>query len=114
MATNQLRADALSMSRSRSMTLGTYANELPGSKSLKDGGQLWQEWLKRLDAVGRGGEDNHGDGQLIQVLLKLDALIGGQQHVERFAGLVQQSTIVEAGPTHLGDSTNVMPRQQPR
>ncbi len=61
-------------------------DELPGSKSFKDGSQLWQEWLKRLDAVGLGSEDNHGDGQLIQILLKLDALVSGQLRARRPSG----------------------------
>ena len=70
MAAKQLRVNAFMPTHSSSMAIGTSANELLGSKSLKDGGQLWQEWRKRLDAVGRGGEANHSDGQL-RTLIKI-------------------------------------------
>ena len=93
---------------------GTYANEHPWLKCFKGPKNFWNERLKRFQTVTVGYENDHGHRQCLQVLLKFNALVGGQQGVERACSLAKQRAIAQAGPCHLGDGTSVVASQQIR
>jgi hypothetical protein len=50
--------------------------------------------------------------QCLEVLLKLDALVRCQHDIERIGGLAQESTVLEAPPTDLGNGLGFVAYKQ--
>lgn len=67
--------------------------------SYQCGQKLWQKWLERLHRVGFGSEHDQSDVVDEQVLLVLEALVGGDYDIERLLHRGGQKFAVdETGP----------------
>jgi hypothetical protein len=63
-----------------------------------------------FDPIARGYEHNNSKWKCLQVLLVLEILVGRQEDVKLAAGAAWKFTILQPGPPHLSDRTNVMTR----
>ena len=81
-------------------------------KGLKSSKYLRHERLKGLKSITGGNEQDDGDRQGLEVLLKFDVLVGRQDDVEGLSGTAEEFAVVEAGPLHFGDGSCVVPSEQ--
>jgi len=63
---------------------------------------------QRFDPVGRCGENNDGNQQSGEVLLILEILVGGHEHIEAVACQAQQFTVLDAPSAHRRHGANVV------
>ena len=81
--------------------LRTHSNQLLWFKSIKRCKDLSNEGFERLQPIPVSCDHDDGDRQGIEILLELQVLVGGDQHVEVSRGESKQLTVLEAGPASL-------------
>ena len=68
--------------------------------------------FKKIGVLWSARVDLHSDWQCREVLLKLDVLVCGQQHVGSFSGLAQQSHVRQTGPGFIANGRDLVPDQR--
>lgn len=69
------------------------------------------EGPERFNPIARGPDENQPNGMATDVLLHRHVLVHADQGAELLAGLLEQGAIIEALPTHLVDSLDLVPRK---
>lgn len=64
-------------------------------------------------AVASGTHDEDSDLVLRHALLKREVAVNSQKDIKALLGECQQTTVLDGGPTHLGNMLDFMPREFP-
>jgi hypothetical protein len=87
----------------------TDPHDLPGLKAWDCPPDLRDEWDQIDQGIAASEQDDDPKRYQCQVLLKLDALVGGHEYVEsRFGGPSQQFAILDTSPTLLLYRTDIV------
>jgi hypothetical protein len=73
---------------------------------------LRNQRLQGLKTIAVHDKHEYRNRKRLQVLLKLDMLIGGEDDVEGRRGLSKQRAISQTRPLHVGDRLSIMPDEQ--
>ena len=93
-------------------TLGAYPHQSPWLESVERLKNPGDQRHKRFEAVAVGYQNDDGDRERLKVLLKFNALVGGEDRVEFGGGLSEERTVAQAGPAHLRNRTNIVAYEQ--
>ena len=78
-------------------------NDFAGPDMLNGIDQCWEEWAVMFDPVPRNVDDYDAECQFLEVLLKLEALVDGDENVKLPLPLSDQLGIRQSAPFSLGD-----------